>query len=170
MVRKKKMSQMTPSAQQPVPYGGTSNAKYCQKCGAANDPNAPYCANCGASNFGAYPGGRISRPVGVTILAILQILGSLVTIIAGLTFGALFGALLPGLGAVLGLGLVALGVVTLLIAIALFTGRNWARILNIILAVIDLINFPVGTIIGIIFIIYFTRPRVVAYFKQPRTA
>lgn len=165
------MSQMTPAPQPtppqpPTPYAGSSNAKYCQKCGAPNDPNAAYCQQCGDVNFGQFPPGRIERPVGVTIIAILQILASLGSIGVGLFIGAI----LPGFGGLFGGIIIGLGVITLLIAIALFTGRNWARILNIVFAVIDLINFPIGTIIGIIFLIYLTRPRVVAYFKQARPA
>lgn len=162
---------MTPTPQPvppqpPTPYAGSSNAKYCQKCGAPNDPNAAYCTQCGDVNFGQFPPGRIERPVGVTVIAILQILASLGTIAAGFFIGAI----IPVFGGAFGLFIIAIGVITLLIAIALFTGRNWARLLNIVFAVIDLINFPIGTIIGIIFLIYLTRPRVVAYFKQPRMA
>lgn len=103
-------------------------------------------------------------PAGVAILAILQMLGSLLTIFVGLTAGAI----IPVFGPAFGLVVAGIGFITLICAIALFTGRNWARILNMVFAAINLISFPIGTIIGIIFLIYFTRPHVVAYFKQPR--
>lgn len=158
------LTEMTPAPAPPAPVSSGSNPKFCQKCGAPNDPNAAYCVQCGNGYFGAAPVSSIERPLGVTVLAILQILGSLGTIAAGFAIGAV----LPLLGAAFGVALIVIGVITLLIAIALFSGRNWARILNIIFAVIDLINFPIGTILGIVFLIYFTRPHVVAYFKQPR--
>ncbi len=164
------MGQITPDAHVPVPYAEAHAAKYCTRCGAVNDPNAAYCSSCGESHFGNRQPGRIGRPAGVAILAILQILSSLVTILIGLSFGAFIGLFVPFLGGVLGLIIAGLGAVTLIIAIALFTGRNWARILNMLLAVIGLINFPIGTVISIAFLIYFTRPGVVAYFRQPRTA
>ena len=160
---------MTPTPQPvppqpPTPYAGSSGAKYCQKCGAPNDPNAAYCMQCGDVNFGQFPPGRIERPLGVTVIAVLQILASLGTIGLGL----IVGAIIPVLGGAFGIAIIAIGVLTLLLAIALFSGRNWARILNMVFAVIDLINIPIGTILGIIFLYYLTRPRVVAYFKQHR--
>jgi hypothetical protein len=101
------------------------------------------------------PYARVQRPTGVTILAFLQILGSLLTIGAGLFIG------------VFGLIFVVIGIVTLLFAVALFSGRNWARILVMIGAVLDLLTI-VGIIWGAILLWYFTRRHVVAYFKQPR--
>jgi len=56
---------------------------------------------------------------------------------------------------------------SMIFAIALFTGRNWARILMIIGAVLDIITIA-GILLGIILLWYLTRPRVVAYFKQPK--
>ncbi len=48
----------------------------------------------------------------------------------------------------------------------MFTGKNWARILAMIAAVIELFEVPVGTILGIIMLYYFTRPNVKAYFGK----
>lgn len=155
---------MTPASPPIAPYGVKPGTKYCQSCGTPNDPNASYCVRCGSVSFGTGAAHSISRPLGVTVLAILQMLASLVTIFVGLTIGAIF----PFIGGLFSLFVIGVGVITLLLAIALFSGRNWARILNMIFAVIDLFNFPIGTIIGIIFLIYFTRPGVVAYFRQPR--
>jgi hypothetical protein len=97
----------------------------------------------------------LERPTGVTILAALQILGSLVTIAAGAFLG------------VFGFFFVAIGVVTLLFALALLSGRNWARILMMIGAVLDILSI-VGIIWGAVLLWYFTRRHVVAYFKSPK--
>ncbi len=156
------MNAATPST--PVPYGG-SGVKYCQRCGAPNNPGAAYCANCGEVNFRSVRPGRIERPLGVTLLALLQILVSIVTILIGLSATTLL--LFTPFLSILGLFLAGLGVIELILAVALFSGRNWARILNIIFAVLWLLDFPLGTVMGILFLIYFTRPGVVAYFKQP---
>jgi hypothetical protein len=102
-----------------------------------------------------YGAGSPSRPAGVTILAALQIVGSLIEIGTGLALGIFGGFVL------------VLGVLTLFFAFALLSGRNWARILILIGAVLDIISI-VGIIWGAILLYYFTRPHVVAYFKAPK--
>ena len=139
-------------------------SKYCQKCGRANDPAAPYCVECGEVAFAATPPSRIPRPTGVTVIAVLQIVISILNIIIGLALAAVFSFLLPGLGVLVAV----LSFLPLFFAFALFTGRNWARILNMIGAVLMLFAFPLGTVFGIGILYYLTRPRVVAYFKQPK--
>jgi len=88
-------------------------------------------------------------------LAVLQILGSLAMIGIGLILG------------IFGVFVVLLGVLTLLFALALLSGRNWARILMLIGAVLDIISI-VGIIWGIILLWYFTRKNVVDYFKAAK--
>jgi len=99
----------------------------------------------------------MERPLGVTIIGIFQILGAILFIL----IGTLFAAFSP----ILGLFLLPVGVIALIIGLALFTGKNWARILVIIGGVLDLLTI-VGIPIGIIIIVYFRRQNVVAYFNQ----
>ena len=78
-----------------------------------------------------------------------------------------------GVLAIIGLGILSpifliAGILAMVFAIAFLTGRNWGRILMMIGAIIELFAIPIGTIIGIIVLWYLTRPRVKAYFKQPR--
>ncbi|HYB07140.1 MAG TPA: hypothetical protein VEB87_03175 [Nitrososphaerales archaeon] len=101
------------------------------------------------------PSPPLQRPLGVTILAVLQILGSLAMIGIGLILG------------IFGVFVVILGVLTLLFALALLSGRNWARILMLIGAVLDIISI-VGIIWGIVLLWYFTRRNVVEYFKAAK--
>ena len=54
-------------------------------------------------------------------------------------------AILPGIGLLVGI-LCVLGIIG---GIGLFARRNWARILVLILSAIDLVNFPLGTALGI---------------------
>ncbi len=122
-------------------------------------------------NKGASMGGpfkpKSQRPVGVTILAVFQILVGLAYLIIGLFAGALAGALIGALGAgILGLLLVPLGIIELIIGLALFTGKNWARILAMIGGVLDLFNIPLGTIFGIVILWYFTRPAIKEFFGK----
>jgi hypothetical protein len=99
-----------------------------------------------------------NRPTGVTILGLLQIISGIIYIALGFGLGLFFGSL----GAIVGI----IGIFSLITGLALFTGKNWARILIMIGGVLDLIDIPIGTIIGIIILYYFTRPNVKAYFGK----
>ena len=52
--------------------------------------------------------------------------------------------------------------------IGLLNGKEWGRILSIAHAALSLLWIPVGTVIGILSIIYLTRPDVAAYFGGKR--
>ena len=73
-------------------------------------------------------------------------------------------------GAIFGLSigiLVLLCYVGLAIAggIGILQGKEWGRVLSIAHAALSLFWLPVGTIIGILSIIYLTRPDVTSYIK-----
>jgi zinc ribbon protein len=141
-----------------------SGLLFCANCGKQLTEGARFCSTCGASyqfSKGAttptYAPSPLklaapTRPAGVTGIAVLQIIGSLIVISLGF---AIFAPLL------------ALGVLSLVLTLALFSGRNWARILMLIGAVLNIISI-VGIIWGAIVLWYFTRPHVVAYFKAPK--
>jgi len=143
----------------PSAASATQSVKYCQTCGAPNDAGVAYCQQCGGLSFGPAAPTKIARPTGVTIIGILQIIGSLIILAIG-AFAATF------LGP-LGLIAIVFAVLPLIFAIGVFTGHNWARILMLIGAVLDILSI-VGIVWGVIVLWYFTRPRVVAYFKQPK--
>ena len=68
---------------------------------------------------------------------------------------------LPGLGLLVG-GLCLLGIVG---GIGLFARKNWARILVLILSAIDLVNFPIGTAVGIYTIWVLVQTETAALFE-----
>jgi hypothetical protein len=122
----------------------------------------------------------------VVILAWLHILGNGLVFLFGHAIFFLMGGL-GGAAAVAGghAGLVALPVlgsigafVFLIIAIyslpgilagwGLLQGANWARILCIVLSIIDLFGFPFGTALGVYGLVVLFNPEVVAYFESPR--
>ncbi len=155
------MAQGSAPYQAPMPYGGQSGVKYCESCGTTNDLQAAYCTKCGGAVFRTQPAGMpVSKPAGVIIIGILEIIFAALAILSGLSF-----SLLLPFGAVFSLVIAAIGVILMIAAISLFSGHNWARIFNIVIAAISLIAFPVGTIIGVIVLVYLTRPHVVAYFR-----
>ena len=59
------------------------------------------------------------------------------------------------------------GVIALIVAVlyiitgwGLWTMKSWARIVAIILAIISLLSFPIGTIIGIVILWYLFKPEI----------
>ncbi|MCI2412914.1 MAG: zinc ribbon domain-containing protein [Cuniculiplasma sp.] len=139
--------------------GSSANerTKYCQNCGTANTFSSTVCSNCGSSTFSSSPK-IVTRPTGITILAILGILGS----IPELFIGSLFLGIIP----IFGILILLFGILFLIASISLFSGKEWARVLAMIFSVLMLIDIPVGTILGIIFLYYFTRPHVKQYFQR----
>ncbi len=97
-------------------------------------------------------------------MGIVQIILSVVDFFVVLFLSSVIALFAPGIAILL----LAISLLPLFFAIAFLTGRNWGRILMMIGAVLELFAIPIGTIIGIIILYYLTRPRVVAYFKQPR--
>jgi|GEM_PF-754335 len=109
---------------------------------------------------------QTQRPAGVTILAILAFIGGVLNIISGLVF-ALFLAFDPVLGGVwIGLGgvMIVIGVLYFLVGWGLWNLKPWARTVSIVLAIISLIGFPIGTILGIIILWYLFKPEIKAAF------
>ncbi len=125
------------------------------------------------------------RPFGVTLLAVLQaVLG--VLILLGGTALLFVGFILPEIfprfrylavgSALSGFGLVALAIVDFIVAFELWSGRNWARILSLILAVLgigfavlSLFSRPrvgefVALILDLVILYYLMQPRVQSYF------
>jgi hypothetical protein len=138
-----------------------------------------------------------SRPTGVTIIAILNIIGGIIMLIVGLVAVAA-GAIIPSLppsalegsdlsgvpvgfiggGAIaVGAFLIALGIVSFIVAYGLMKGLSWAWTVTIILSIISIVSNAIsiasGNFGGIVSIIisgvilyYLYRPHVKAYFGK----
>ncbi|HNY89200.1 MAG TPA: hypothetical protein PK154_03625 [Methanoregulaceae archaeon] len=118
------------------------------------------------------------RPLGITILAILWILGGLFWIMAGLLGGAVLGSIGLGiLGAALGIILFIIGIIDLLIGIGCLKGWGWiwtvgviVVIINIALHLLALVSGGIGAIlglaIGILILWYLFQPNVKAFFGK----
>lgn len=114
----------------------------------------------------------------INVVAALQIgFAVLGLFIAALffTFFHLLGDFVDDNDANLVLGIIAnvIMVVTVIISIpgilagiGLFKRKEWARILTLIFSVINLINFPLGTAVGIYSIWALVQPEVVEDFKK----
>ena len=133
------------------------------------------------------------RPTGVAVLAILAAIGGILALIGAAALGILAGAMeefmesimleygaavIPGMGEfiealVLAIAAVAaiFGILYLIAAYGLWTGKGWAWWLTIILSILGIIggilSLPGGIItilIEILIIYYFTRPHVKEFF------
>jgi hypothetical protein len=112
------------------------------------------------------------RPFGVTIIAILSILGGIGSILLGFIV-----LIIPILGIILGGIFVIIGISYFVVAYGLWNGRRWAWILTVLISalgiVIGLASIIIGTggsilyiIVNAIIIYYLFKPDVKAYFGK----
>lgn len=110
-----------------------------------------------------------NRPFGVTIIAILAILGGIGALVAGIT--------LVGIIPFLGAALIIIGLAYFGVAYGLWKGLKWAWIITLIVTVIAFISeigsiivgnvgAVIPVIINAIIIYYLFRPNVKAYFGR----
>jgi hypothetical protein len=118
----------------------------------------------------------------ITILGWLYIVGqALFMVIGGFMFVLLaeigvasgeaevirmFGAV----GTAVGILLVVLGVPGLVAGYGLLTRKPWARLLAIVMGVLSLVNFPIGTTLGLYTLWVLTQPEATEYFTAPAPA
>jgi hypothetical protein len=114
-----------------------------------------------------------SRPFGVTIIAILAVIGGIGSLLGGLAVIAI----IPLLGIVFGGILIVIGLAYFVVAYGLWKGLKWAWIITLILSAIGIIvglgSIAVGNIgslfhlvVNAIVIYYLYRPNVKAYFGK----
>ena len=79
---------------------------------------------------------------------------------------------MPGLSglALFGVGIVALFLLVYLVfclagGIGILQGKEWGRVLSIVHAALSLLWFPIGTVIGVLILVYLTKPEVKEYFQ-----
>ena len=118
----------------------------------------------------------MKRPDLLLLIAIwmfLTVIFNLIGIAAILIFafpGIAFHAVFFDVGTVFGLSIAILCLITsagisAAGGIGLLLGRNWGRILGIINAALSLFVFPIGTVIGVLVLIYLTKSEVREYFE-----
>ncbi len=81
---------------------------------------------------------------------------------------SMWGAALPG--AIFGLSIIILMLISYIIiavtaAVGIIRNQEWGRVLGIVHSALTLIAIPLGTIIGILIIIYLTQQNVIEYFR-----
>ena len=174
---------------------------FCPKCGTKMSEDSRFCPSCGndlkAPSAVTQPTYRQEpikqRPTGVSILAVLQILGGIffsgfgiiLLILGGFVgiagsipdfpvFPAFFaGAILGIIGGIMTI----LGILGFVVAYGYWNGRGWAWTLGMIITALGLImgllSLPesiIGLLIDGLIIYYLTRPHVKKWFgKEPTT-
>lgn len=141
---------------------------YCNACGNQIPDDARFCGKCGKGVAG--PPGAPVGPVRsrlekhLPVLALIWVVYSLVRVFAGgaaLFVGSMFiphtfmfgwpfsHFFLPGLITTIGVGVLVLGVLGMATGWGLWQREPWARIVALILGVLALLHFPLGTALGI---------------------
>jgi type II secretory pathway pseudopilin PulG len=144
---------------------------FCQRCGNALAPGARFCNSCGTPVTAPVAPISMARPTLITVIAILNFLGGALMLLAGAGMVAVgMGGKQPDSGMTVGLAAVFLlfGALNLATGIGLWKMREWGRVLQIISAVIGLLGIPVGTIVSILLLVYFTRPHIKLLFSGKR--
>jgi hypothetical protein len=117
------------------------------------------------------------RPLGVTILGILWLIGGIVLLAMGASAAFLGGMLMGAVGAAFGGAFVILGIVEIAIGIGCFKGWGWVWTVAVIIAIINLLtgiyalvttgfSALLSLIITIIILYYLFQPNVKAFFGK----
>lgn len=124
-----------------------------------------------------------TRPEGITLLAALFWILAILALVVGLFMVGAKDAIIEIMedepdvtegiidlvdSILLGTGIIAfvLAILYIITGWGLWTLKSWARIVAIILAVISLLSFPIGTIIGIVILWYLFKPEIKTAFHQ----
>ena len=130
------------------------------------------------------------RPTGITILAVLDILGGILALLLGALLAAAGGSgvlssvgygNLSGLVSIAGGFLVVVGALAILVGWGMWSGKGWAWVAALILAALGVIgglgSLVVGRFSGVVSLIidvlilwYLFRPHVKAYFGRGQPA
>ncbi len=117
------------------------------------------------------------RPDLLILIAVWEFLGAFgafIGIIAISVFAFPVVSSSHGIGSVGGIFGLSIAVLVLLFClcisiaggIGLLGGKEWGRILSLVLAAISLLCIPFGTIIGILVIVYLIKPEIRKYFES----
>jgi predicted nucleic acid-binding Zn ribbon protein len=136
---------------------------YCHHCGTQIPHDARFCSNCGKSVVAATPvPGRVDRHLPTLALlwiiyAVLRLLNGAAMMFIGAAFLPRFFEIgwgfphffLPRMVSGIGFGVLLLGVVALAAGWGLWHREPWARVVVLVLGLLSLFHFPLGTALGI---------------------
>jgi MFS family permease len=81
---------------------------------------------------------------------------------------SMWGSALPGF--IFGIGIVVLIllsyiIISIIAAVGIIKNKDWGRIMGIVQAALSIFGPPLGTIVGILILVYLLRPEVEEFFK-----
>lgn len=164
-----------PDARRPI-------SKRCPVCHLPNRANAERCA-CGfrfdgaANPIEAVSGADVTvatvtaleRPGVVTVLAVVQIVSSiLMALLALACFAAGLSSSVSDAGVLLlgGLVLAGLGALQMFCGVGLWRLRSYGRTIQLVFSWIGLLGFPVGTLISALILVYLNKPGIKVLFSR----
>ena len=154
-----------PEALPPEPLPDGDEGVGCPACGRRNPADASYCSSCGGSLV-SFLGDSdpMKRPGTISVLAVLNFLGGAFTLLGGL---AIVATATDQGAAVVGIGVIYLLIsgIQITTGIGLWNLRPWGRTLQIVLACIGLIGFPIGTLVSALILYYLFRPGIKVLFS-----
>jgi zinc-ribbon domain len=134
---------------------------YCDGCGAPVQPDQNFCPRCGKALGNVRAAPLQSRIAGhLRLLGILWLVLSGIRLLPGLAIAFIFQqetqwlppdvpAFVPHLVQTIGFSLAAIGVLGIVTGWGLLTRQPWARIVALIFGGLSLLDFPLGTALGI---------------------
>jgi type II secretory pathway pseudopilin PulG len=136
----------------------------CPGCGSEIADESVSCGQCGHSLAGGVevPLDRLRRPVGVTVLAVLDFIGGLFYLMCVVLL-PLAGSLPGGFG--LSVFFLIVAALFLITGYGMWTLSSYGRILQLVLAWIGLLGFPLITVISILILIYLYQPAMRVLFS-----
>jgi type II secretory pathway pseudopilin PulG len=144
---------------------------FCQRCGNSLAPGARFCNKCGTPVTAPVQPVSMARPALVSVIAVFHFISATFMLIGGviLLASAFMGKRSEGPGFfAMGVVLLLFGALSLAAGIGLWKMRDWGRSVQIVLAVIGLLAIPLGTIVSILLLVYFTRPHIKLLFSGKR--
>lgn len=146
---------------------------FCNQCGARLAEGVAYCTQCGRAAVSAPPAAAVVPAVASApaagrvahhrnLLAVFWIVLGALSLIGGVVLVIISrfrpwenpwsppapDFIAPLLGAI-GMALLVFSVLRVLAGVGLLRYQNWARLLAIVLAVVSLVDVPIGTLLGI---------------------
>lgn len=119
---------------------------------------------------------KVGRPLGISILAILEMAGGVIAIIGGILAGVAMSSIIGTLGPLVGVISVIAGLVAFAAGYGFWTGAKWSWWLAIVLYALGIISSlaslavgavfsVIGLVVDVLLIYYLNRPGVKSWFN-----
>ncbi len=104
--------------------------------------------------------------IGGVVVILMSMVGAATLGTQGVENGVEVAAIIASFGLFLGIIIIAMGTLQILVGVKLRAYKSWARIVQIILGILNLFNFPFGTAFGVYALWAMFNQETVALFEQ----